>query len=133
MAGTLGTTPKVARPRCEPCARCSIPHAPGGTTCCRCGAPSGTAACRAPRHRRASTTHLAPLLAQHASAFAAPQALDGWALRRQLQLRLVLLLRRTLVEPVTAFVYLALSALECERLRGELVRRAAFPRSGVAP
>jgi hypothetical protein len=78
-------------------------------------------------------THLAPLLAQHAGAFAAPQAVDGWALRRQLQSRLVLLLRRTLVEPVTAFVYLALSALECERLRGELVRRAAFPRSGVAP
>lgn len=78
-------------------------------------------------------THLVPLVVQHASAFAAPQAVDGWALRRQLQSRLVLLLRRTLVEPVTAFVYLALSALECERLRGELVRRAAFPRGGVAP
>jgi len=77
--------------------------------------------------------HLEPLLAQHASAFAAPQAVDGWALRRQLQLRLVLLLRRALVEPVTAFVYLALSALECERLRGELVRRAAFPQGGVVP
>lgn len=77
--------------------------------------------------------HLEPLLVQHASAFAAPRAVDGWALRRQLHSRLVLLLRRTLVEPVTAFVYLALSALECERLRGELVRRAAFPRGGVAP
>jgi hypothetical protein len=73
------------------------------------------------------------LLAEHAHAFAAPQAVDGWALRRQLQSRLLLLLRRTLVEPVTAFVYLALSALECERLRGELIRRAAFPRMGVAP
>jgi hypothetical protein len=73
------------------------------------------------------------LLVEHARAFAAPQAVDGWALRRQLQSRLVLLLRRTLVEPVTAFVYLALSALDCERLRGELVRRAAFPRMGVAP
>ncbi|MBK8863677.1 MAG: hypothetical protein IPN37_06575 [Betaproteobacteria bacterium] len=78
-------------------------------------------------------TQLVPLLAQHASAFAAPQAVDGWGLRRQLQSRLVLLLRRTLVEPLTAFVYLALSALECERLRGELVRRAAFPRGGLAP
>jgi len=78
-------------------------------------------------------SHLLPLLAQHAGAFATPQAVDGWALRRQLQSRLVLLLRRLLVEPVTAFVYLALSALECERLRGELVRRAAFPRGGAAP
>jgi hypothetical protein len=78
-------------------------------------------------------THLLPLLTQHAQAFAAPQAVDGWALRRQLQSRLLLLLRRTLVEPVTAFTYLALSALECERLRGELVRRATFPRGGVAP
>ncbi len=78
-------------------------------------------------------THLVPLLVQHASTFAAPRAVDGWALRRQLHSRLVLLLRRRLVEPVTAFVYLALSALECERLRGELVRRAAFPRAGVAP
>ena len=78
-------------------------------------------------------THLVPLLMQHASAFAAPQAVDGWALRRQLQSRLVLLLRRTLIEPATAFVDLALSALECERLRGELVRRAAFPRGGVEP
>ncbi|HSM21377.1 MAG TPA: hypothetical protein VK876_04110, partial [Rubrivivax sp.] len=77
--------------------------------------------------------HLLPLLAQHARAFAAPQAADGWALRRHLQSRLVLLLRRMLVEPVTAFVYLALSALECERLRGELVRRATFPRGGAAP
>lgn len=82
---------------------------------------------------RVIDTQLVPLLAQHASAFAAPQAVDGWALRRRLQSRLVLLLRRSLVEPVTAFAYLALSALECERLRGELVRRAAFPRSGGAP
>jgi len=78
-------------------------------------------------------SHLEPLLAQHVGAFAAPRAVDGFALRRQLESRLVLLLRRALVEPVTAFIYLALSALECERLRGELVRRAAFPRGWAAP
>ena len=78
-------------------------------------------------------SRLAPLLAAHAAAFAAPQAVDGWALRRTLQGRLVLLLRRTLVEPVTAFIYLALSALEFERLRGELLRRSAFPHRWVAP
>jgi hypothetical protein len=76
---------------------------------------------------------LASLLAAHAAAFAAPQAIDGWALRRTLQGRLVLLLRRALIEPVAAFVYLALSALEFERLRGELLRRAAFPGRWATP
>jgi hypothetical protein len=75
---------------------------------------------------------LLPLLAEHAAAFGAPQAGDGWALRRSLQARLVLLLRRLLVEPGAAFVHLALSALEFERLRGELLRRAAFPRRSPA-
>lgn len=74
-----------------------------------------------------------PVLAAHAQAFAAPQAVDGWALRRALRERLVQLLRRTPLQPVTAFIHLALSALEGERLRGELVRRAAFPRRWAAP
>jgi hypothetical protein len=76
---------------------------------------------------------LVPLVAAHATAFAAPQTVDGWALRRALQARLVLLLRRTLVEPASAFVYLALSALEFERLRAELIRRTAFARRSSAP
>jgi len=76
---------------------------------------------------------LVSLLAEHADAFAAPQAIDGWALRRSLQGRLSLLLRRTLIEPATAFIYLALSALEFERLRGELLRRAAFPGRWATP
>jgi hypothetical protein len=70
---------------------------------------------------------LAPLLEAHALAFASPQAVDGWALRRSLQGRLALLLRRALVEPASAFVYLAMSALEFERIRGEVLRRATFP------
>ena len=53
--------------------------------------------------------------------------------KRQLQARLILLLRRTLAEPATAFIYLALSALEFERVRGELLRRAAFPQRSPAP
>jgi len=76
---------------------------------------------------------LATLLASHAAEFAVPQAVDGWALRRSLQGRLSLLLRRTLIEPATAFIYLALSALEFERLRGELLRRAAFPGRWATP
>jgi hypothetical protein len=77
-------------------------------------------------------TRLLPLLDRHAAAFAAPQAADGWALRRALQAALVLLLRRTLVEPTAAFVHLALSALEFERVRGEVLRRAAFPHRSPA-
>lgn len=76
---------------------------------------------------------LLPLLVAHARRFGSPQLLDGWALRRQLQQRLQGLLRRWLIEPATAFVYLALSALEFERLRGELLRRAAFPMRGAVP
>ena len=83
--------------------------------------------------RQAIEARLVPLLAAHAAAFGWPQTVDGWALRRSLQARLILLLRRTLAEPATAFIYLALSALEFERVRGELLRRAAFPQRSPAP
>lgn len=82
---------------------------------------------------RAGVQRLLPLLAEHAAAFGAPPALDGWALRRRLQERLVLLLRRSLGEPATAFIYLALSALDFERVRGELLRRVSFPKRSPAP
>jgi hypothetical protein len=75
---------------------------------------------------------LLPLLEDHRRAFAAPHTVDGWALRRELQARLVLLLRRHAVEPVEAFAYLALCAVELERLRGEITRRAAFPQRELA-
>jgi hypothetical protein len=52
---------------------------------------------------------------------------DGWPLRRTLQARLTLLFRRAMLDPAAAFAYLALTALDLERLRGELLRRAAFP------
>ena len=55
---------------------------------------------------------------------------DGWPLRRALQARLALLFRRAMLDPAAAFIFLALTALDLERLRGELLRRAAFP--GVA-
>lgn len=77
--------------------------------------------------RAAVAQQLLPLLQAHRRAFAAPHTVDGWALRRELQARLVGLLRRHAAEPVGAFVYLALCAVELERLRGEITRRAAFP------
>jgi hypothetical protein len=66
-------------------------------------------------------------LHRHLAAFHDPAVRDGWPLRRALEARLVLLFRRAMLDPAAAFIYLALAALDVERLRGELVRRAAFP------
>ena len=76
---------------------------------------------------------LVRLLAAHAAAFREPLQSDGWALRRALHARLSQLFRRATLEPAAAFIFLALSALDCERLRGELLRRAVFPRLPLAP
>jgi hypothetical protein len=70
---------------------------------------------------------LVPMLSAHAQAFASAPG-GGWPARRALADRLVVLLRRHAAEPIEAFVYLALQALELERLRAEIVARAAFPR-----
>jgi len=66
-------------------------------------------------------------LVAHLAAFHDPVVKDGWPLRRALQARLTLLFRRAMLDPAAAFAYLALIALDLERLRGELLRRAAFP------
>jgi len=76
---------------------------------------------------------LARLLAAHAVAFRDPLQVDGWALRRALHARLSQLFRRATLEPAAAFIFLALSALDCERLRGELLRRVVFPQLPLAP
>ncbi len=70
---------------------------------------------------------LARVLHRHLAAFRDPSVRDGWPLRRALEARLVLLFRRAMLDPAAAFIYLVLTALDLERLRGELVRRAAFP------
>jgi hypothetical protein len=72
------------------------------------------------------------LLALHASQFREPALIDGWALRRALHARLSQLFRRATLDPAMAFIFLALSALDFERLRGELLRRVAFPRLPLA-
>jgi hypothetical protein len=73
------------------------------------------------------------VLAQHAAAFRDPLQVEGWALRRALHARLSQLFRRATLDPAAAFIFLALSALECERLRGEILRRVVFPRLPLAP
>jgi hypothetical protein len=71
-------------------------------------------------------------LSAHGAAFAAAPAGQGWLLRRSLQARLSLLMRRATLEPAAAFIHVALCALDLERLRGELLVRALFPRGQVA-
>jgi hypothetical protein len=70
---------------------------------------------------------LAATLGRHLGSFRDPLLTDGWPLRRALQAELVLLFRRAMLDPAAAFAFLALAALDLERLRGELLRRAAFP------
>jgi hypothetical protein len=67
-------------------------------------------------------------LVRHFTGFHDPAVSDGWPLRRTLEARLTLLFRRAMLDPAAAFIFLALAALDLERLRGELARRAAFPR-----
>lgn len=76
---------------------------------------------------------LVATLQAHGAAFAAAPPGPGGLLRRALRARLSLLLRRATLEPALAFIHLALCALDLERLRGELLARALFPRECSAP
>jgi hypothetical protein len=74
---------------------------------------------------------LARVLSSHRAA--AVDALSGEAslARHELQGRLTRLFRRASLDPAAAVVFLALCALDLERLRGELTARALLP--GLAP
>jgi len=72
------------------------------------------------------------LLMEHAAAFREPLQIEGWTLRRALHARLTQLFRRATLTPAAAFIFLTLSALDVERLRGELLRRVVFPRLPLA-
>ncbi|HTR56763.1 MAG TPA: hypothetical protein VMM27_01165 [Casimicrobiaceae bacterium] len=80
----------------------------------------------------AGVDQIARELAAYRGAPAAAVSGDGIALRRALASRLSLQFRRVTLEPSAALVYLALIALDLERLRGELLRRAIFPGFGLA-
>jgi hypothetical protein len=69
----------------------------------------------------------------HLAAFRDRTVCDGWPLRRTLQARLSLLFRRAIVDPSAAFIFLALAALDLERLRGEILRRVVFPSMPLVP
>ncbi|MEO8677196.1 MAG: hypothetical protein ABI569_16590 [Casimicrobiaceae bacterium] len=68
----------------------------------------------------------------HLTAFHDSAVKDGWPLRRALAARLTMLFRKSMLEPTAVFAYLALIALDLERLRGEFLRRAAFPNFSLA-
>lgn len=85
-----------------------------------------------PLAQTGTLAELVAVLDAHARAFAAAHPADGWPLRRTLHARVALLFRRAALEPAAAFVYLALAALEYERVRGELLRRCVFPAQPLA-
>jgi hypothetical protein len=80
-----------------------------------------------PSGDRMMLAEIGSAMSRHLTAFHDPAVKDGWPLRRALAARLTLLFRRSMLEPAAVFAYLALIALDLERLRGEFLRRAAFP------
>jgi hypothetical protein len=72
---------------------------------------------------------LARDLSRHLARFHAAATHEAPQMRRDLEARLVACFRRNPLEPAAAFAWLGLSALDLERLRGELARRLAFPRA----
>jgi hypothetical protein len=71
-------------------------------------------------------------LSDHGHAFAHAHPSQGWLLRGALRARLTLLLRRATLEPAAAFIYLALCALDLERLRAQILPRLLFRRVSPA-
>lgn len=69
---------------------------------------------------------LVRLFERHLPRFTELGAEEAWALRRDLEAQVEVRFRRHALTPVAAFAYLALVALDLERLRGQLVVRAAF-------
>ena len=85
-----------------------------------------------PRQRTSLLQETIHIVAEHWKVFRDPRAADGRALRQALHARLSRLFRRATLDPAAAFIFLALSALDFERLRGEILRRVALPRLPLA-
>jgi hypothetical protein len=88
---------------------------------------------RLPREDAGPLSRLERVVSAHLARFRALPPGDGSAARRELKAELAALFRQAIVTPAAAFVYLALALLDLERLRGELMRRAAFPGLPLAP
>lgn len=68
----------------------------------------------------------------HLGAFSGAAADAGWRQRQMLEHKLTALFRRSTLEPLAAFAFLALLWLDLERLRGEIATRIAFPSRSLA-
>ncbi len=75
---------------------------------------------------------LQALITKHLDVFRRSRPEAGWDQRRALRVRLRFLFHRRLLQPAAPFIYLALSALDLERLRAELVDRALFAARGAS-
>jgi hypothetical protein len=75
---------------------------------------------------------LAAVIAGHLARFRIALPHEANALRRGFEQRLLAFFRRHPVQPCAAFAWLALAALDLERLRGEIERRLAFPEARIA-
>jgi hypothetical protein len=85
--------------------------------------------CRWPRcggEARVNMDTLVKLVDDHSAAFLHAPPEGTWVARRGLRGRLRVLFHQRLLQPVNAFIYLALVALDLERLRAGLVTRALF-------
>jgi len=78
------------------------------------------------RAERSLLDALSAAVAGHLRRFAATPVAQAWQAREALRARLGRLFRRSVLDPAAAFGYLALAALDAERLRAELLRRAVF-------
>lgn len=77
--------------------------------------------------RDESLAQFAAIVAKHLAAFGRAAPHEAAGLRRAFERRALAAFRRHGQEPVGAFAWLALAALDLERLRGELARRTTFP------
>jgi len=84
------------------------------------------------RADRARLDALIDRLHQHVGAFTASAPDKTWNLRRALRDRLRLDLHRQLMQPTVIFLYLAMVAVDLERLRRALVDRSLFTPDGGA-
>ncbi len=73
------------------------------------------------------------VVARHVREFAQAPLHEAPRLRARLRARALATFRRQGTEAAGALAWLALAALDLERVRGELVRRSAFHRGGLAP
>ncbi|MCM2326831.1 MAG: hypothetical protein NDI88_02975 [Lysobacter sp.] len=75
---------------------------------------------------------LARFVAGHLARFRIALPHEANTLRRAFEARLLAFFRRHPVQAAAAFAWLALAALDLERLRGEIERRLAFPAARIA-